>query len=73
MLEFRTDSEKIIGQLRKGERMVLTYRGKPVGRLEPIVDQAVPEDDPFYRLDQLADEQCDSLTNADMDEIVYEV
>lgn len=38
MLEFRHDAERIIERVRKGERMILTYRGKPVVRLEPIYD-----------------------------------
>ena len=41
MLEFRHHAEKVIAQVQKGQRLILTYRGKPVARLEPIAPQAV--------------------------------
>ena len=71
MLEFRQSAEKVIAQIMKGQRMVLTYRGKPVARLEPISDDAVDGDDPFYALDQLADAKGRSLTNEQMDKTIY--
>jgi prevent-host-death family protein len=71
MLEFRRDAEQIIRQIQAGERLVLTYRGKPVARLEPILEIAVDVDDPFYTLDQLADAEGKSLSNREMDEIIY--
>ena len=71
MLEFRQSAEKVIQELRRGVRKVLTYRGEPVARLEPIDDQEFDEDDPFYALDQLADDKGQSLTNSQIDKIVY--
>ena len=71
MLEFRQQAQKVFGQLRQGGRMVLTYRGQPVARLEPISDLQVDADDPFYALDQLADEKGRSLSNSQMDKIIY--
>jgi len=71
MLEFRHDAERIIERVRKGERMILTYRGKPVVRLEPIYDLAAEPDDPFYALDSLADTKGESLTNRQMDDVIY--
>ena len=70
MLDFRQDAERIIAQLQKGERMILTRRGKPVARLEPILHEQVEEDDPFYALTQLA-VPGESLTNEQIDGIVY--
>lgn len=71
MLEFRRDAEQIIRQIQAGERLVLTYRGKPVARLEPVLETAVAADDPFYTLYRLADVEGKSLSNREMDEIIY--
>ena len=71
MLDFRLHAEKILAQVQKGERMILTCRGKPVARLEPIVHESVDADDPFYSLDALSDVSGDSLTNQQIDDILY--
>lgn len=71
MLEFRRRAEAIVQQVCRGQPFILTYRGKPVARLEPIVGPAVAAADPFYRLDQLADAKGKSLTNDEIDRTVY--
>ena len=71
MVELRERAEEIIGAVRKGQRMVLSYRGRPVARLEPIPTHAADEDDPFYGLAELADDRNEPLTNEQIDEIVY--
>jgi prevent-host-death family protein len=70
MVDFRLHAERIITQVQKGQRMILTRRGKPVARLEPIVDETPDRDDPFYSLTELAD-RGDSLSNARIDELLY--
>ena len=73
MLEFRKNASSIIRRAMRGQRMLLTYRGKPVLRLEPIDDPEEPaQDDPFYALAELADAGGESLTNAEIDRILYE-
>ena len=72
MVEFRKNSKKILNQAKNGERMILTYRKKPILRLEPITDNEVSKDDPFYALDRLADSQGKTLSNEEMDSIIYE-
>ena len=52
--------------------MIMTYRGKPIFRLEPILDDTIDENDPFYRLNLLAEETGDNLSNQEMDKILYE-
>ena len=52
--------------------MIMTYRGKPIFRLEPILDETIDENDPFYKLALLADEVGDNLSNREMDKILYE-
>ncbi len=70
MLDFRLNTEHIIMQVQKGQRMILTRRGKPVARLEPIDDQEPDTDDPFYSITDLAVEGA-SLSNKQIDEILY--
>ena len=71
MLEFRQQAQAVIAKLRRGQRMILTYRGKPVARLEPITDSVADDNDPFYQLDSLADRGGKSLSNPQIDKILY--
>ncbi len=71
MAEFRRNAEAIIRKARQGKRMILTYRGKAVMRLEPISDELPDSDDPFYALPELADSRGKTLTNEQMDRIIY--
>jgi len=86
MLEFRRDAEAIIRKVQQGVRMVLTHRGKPVARLEPIEpDQSIEPDelkepdasDPFYSLCKLGESlvkpgEITKLSNEEIDRIVYD-
>jgi antitoxin (DNA-binding transcriptional repressor) of toxin-antitoxin stability system len=36
MVEFRTHSDRIVKDLKRGERMMLSYRGKPLAELVPV-------------------------------------
>ena len=71
MLEFRQNAEAVIRRVQRGERMTLTYRGKPVMRLEPLRDGRPNEEDPFYQLASLADSKGRDLTNERVDGIIY--
>lgn len=74
MLEFRRNTRSVVTALRRGERLLLTYRGEPVARLEPIVPEVsrVPEDDPLLRVDDFAvDGPGRALTNEEIDRLVY--
>ena len=72
LLEFRRQADAVIRKVRQGKRLILTYRGKPVLRLEPIDDQPVGSDDPFYALAHHAGSNGRSLSNEEIDQIVYE-
>jgi antitoxin (DNA-binding transcriptional repressor) of toxin-antitoxin stability system len=71
LLAFRKNAEKIINWSRQGKRMLLTYRGRPVIRLEPVTDDAVSDDDPFLQLDGIAEGKREHLSNREMDGIIY--
>lgn len=70
MLDFRRDAERVLAQVQRGERLILTHRGKPVARLEPIIDEHPDPNDPIYSLADLA-QSGESLTNAEIDRILY--
>jgi prevent-host-death family protein len=71
MVDFRLHAEKIIAQVQKGQRMILTCRGKPVARLEPLAQEPLEADDPFYSLDGLSDGSGATLTNEQIDNDLY--
>ena len=71
LLEFRKHAQRIMEKAGRGEGMIVTFRGKPVCRLEPIRDKVPDADDAFYRLDQLADTKVRSINNVKMDKIIY--
>ena len=54
VLEFRREAKEVIRRLQQGQRLVLTYRGKPVARMEPIVEGVTAGNDPIYSLADLA-------------------
>jgi prevent-host-death family protein len=70
VLDFRRHAEAVIRKVRQGKRLILTYRGQPVMRLEPIQEPNPVADDPFYALPQLATPKGRSLTNEAIDQIV---
>lgn len=75
MLELRRDARRWLEAVRNGERFVLTYRGQPVARLEPVRSGAagVPEDDPLLRIEDFAvDGPGGRLENAEIDRVIYE-
>jgi len=71
ILEFRRDADAVIRKVRRGKRLILTYRGKPVMRLEPIQERVLGPDDPFYTIAQLAIPDERALTNEEIDQILY--
>jgi len=74
MLEFRRNARRALEAIRRGERLVLTYRGRAVARLEPVRGDsaAVPDDDPLLRIEDFAvDGPGGPLDNADIDRLVY--
>ena len=38
MLDFRRNAKQVLEAVRRGERLVLTYRGKPIARLVATAD-----------------------------------
>ena len=72
MLEFRKNAGKIIRWSQQGQRMTVTYRGKPVMKIEPIMAGKASINAPFYDLGLVSDNAAGSLSNEDMDKLIYE-
>lgn len=71
LVEFRRNLAGIIERVRKGERILLTRRGRAVLRLEPVSGPEPDADDPIYHLAELAVDDEDPLCDRDIDRIVY--
>jgi prevent-host-death family protein len=71
LVEFRKNAEGILRRVRQGERIVLTYRGRPAARLEPVQEVPLDGDDPIYRLADLARSGGRTLSNKEIDAIIY--
>lgn len=74
MLEFRKNAGGILRRIAKGERLVLSHRGKPAARLEPL--QTGPHtnspDDPFLTIGRRATASPKGKTkHAYIDRILY--
>jgi prevent-host-death family protein len=74
LLGFRRNAKRILAAVARGERMLLTVRGRPVARLEPVRDErrGAGDDDPLRRLEEFAvDGPGGRLANRDIDRLVY--
>jgi prevent-host-death family protein len=74
MLEFRQDAEGVLRRVAKGERFVLSHRGKPAARLEPLIAAPVsdPASDPFLGIARRAQPSPKGKTkHAEIDQILY--
>jgi len=74
MLEFRKDAEGILRRIAKGERFVLSHRGRPAARLEPVppATPTDPADDRFLGIARRALPSPRGKTrHRDIDRILY--
>jgi prevent-host-death family protein len=74
MLEFRKHAESILRRVHKGERLVLSHRGHPAARLEPIATavSSDPANDPFLAIGQRSVPSPKGKTrHSEIDRILY--
>ena len=74
MVEFRQDAEGVLRRIAKGERLVLSHRGKPAARLEPLTaaPSSDPASDPFLGIARRAKASPKGKTkHGDIDPILY--
>ena len=73
MLEMRKSARQILNKVGKGETLLLTYRGKPIAEIHPVVkDDAISRDDPFYKITELTTGDIKPLSNEEIDKVLYE-
>ena len=71
MVELRRNTAGVLRSVRQGHRLLLTYRGEAVARIEPVTKRPVSSDDPIYRLADLAVDAGAPITNDAIDDLVY--
>ena len=74
MLELRRESAAVLSRLSKGERLILSHRGRPVARLEPVgkADKTDPGADLFLNVGSRAVSAPKGPTgHRDIDAILY--
>jgi antitoxin (DNA-binding transcriptional repressor) of toxin-antitoxin stability system len=74
MLEFRRNAQGVLRRIAKGERLVLSHRGKPAARLEPVTPgpSASLVDDPFLGIGRRATASPRGKTrHGEIDRILY--
>lgn len=74
MLEFRQNAQSVLRRVAKGERLLISHRGKPAARLEPLATAPnnVLSHDPFLTIGSRATGSPKGKTrHADIDRIVY--
>lgn len=69
MLDMRTQSQKIMKDLARGEKMTLEYRGKAVAILSPIDSSVGKDDDSLRNLGEIAQEGLGSLEEFSIDDV----
>lgn len=72
LLELRRNAQRIIRAVHRGQRYVLTVRGKPMARLEPPEPELSdsPEsagEDPLFGLHALSTDALPPITNDEID------
>ena len=75
MLEFRRNAAAVLRRVARGERLILSYRGKPAARLEPVAPRVEIDhaNDPFLNIGKRARRSPVGRTNhRDFDKILYD-
>ena len=68
--QMRLEFERVVRAVKAGRSLILTYRNKPVARIEPLnKERSVAKDDPIFHLDELS-EAIGPLTNVEIDRLV---
>jgi prevent-host-death family protein len=71
LVEFRKNAARVLRRIRQGQSIILTSRGQPVARLEPVREEKAGAEDPLYHLFEIADEGGEPLSNEEMDRLIY--
>jgi prevent-host-death family protein len=72
LAEFRKRAKSVLRAVAKGQRFVLTYRGKPAAHLVQAGHTSVSASDPIYSLADLANSALGSVTTSEIDRVIYD-
>lgn len=72
MLQFRRDARRALDTVRRGEPVLLTYRGRAVARLVHVRSRsgAVGPEDSLRRIDEYAVDGPGNLSNKNIDDVI---
>jgi len=70
-LELRRSTQKVMRWAKEGQSMMVTHRGRPVFEIRPPAMYDDLSNDPFYRLNEVAEDIGPSLSIEEIDGIVY--
>ncbi|MFN0177412.1 MAG: type II toxin-antitoxin system Phd/YefM family antitoxin [Gemmatimonadales bacterium] len=73
LLALQRNPRELVRALQRGERFLLTFRGRAIARLEPVQrEEGWMRVDPIFRIDEFAQRgRPGKLANATIDQIVY--
>lgn len=72
MLQFRQNAQSVLRRIAKGERLLLSHRGKPAARLEPVNASRGDASDPFLKIGSRVSSSPKGKTrHTDIDRILY--
>jgi prevent-host-death family protein len=70
--ELRLNFDRVLKAVKQGRSLTLTYRNKPLARIVPLKEERlISEDDPIYRMCELAEPIGAPLTNGEIDKLIY--
>ncbi|MEK7677297.1 MAG: hypothetical protein AAB676_15820 [Verrucomicrobiota bacterium] len=71
-MDLKQNTAAILRDVARGHSVILKHRGKPAAKLAPLRARTVADStDPFYSLAEIATPKGTSLTNEEMDKLVY--
>ena len=74
MLQFRQNAEAVLRRVARGERLLLSHRGKLAARLEPLTSggSGDPTQDPFLNIARRArPSPLGKTAHSEIDQILY--
>jgi antitoxin (DNA-binding transcriptional repressor) of toxin-antitoxin stability system len=70
--QLRSQTRSLVRTLADGKSVSLTYRGRKLANIWPLkLTNGIGLDDPLYNFHRVADKRAKSLTDREIDRLVY--
>jgi antitoxin (DNA-binding transcriptional repressor) of toxin-antitoxin stability system len=70
--ELRSRTRPLVRSLERGQTVSLTHRGQRLARILPLkLSNGIEANDPLYHFHRLASKRAKSLTDREIDQVVY--